>query len=85
LKQYFRISNPSVTCAGPKAGVGYVLNEMKVLDRRRERGLTGRDFSVEIHNFGMWVLNEIEIEFISRKEYFVESLHNTFDRFRNYK
>lgn len=85
MKQYFRIANPSITNAGPKAGVGYVLNEMKVLERRRKRGLTGRDFSVEIHSFGMWVLNEVEIEFISRKEYFVESMKNTFERFRNYK
>ncbi|MHA1288157.1 MAG: hypothetical protein ACTSPB_12205 [Candidatus Thorarchaeota archaeon] len=85
MKTYFRIVNPEPSCAGPKAGVGYVLSYMRVLEMRKARGFKGKDASVEIAGWGMWVLNEDEYEHISAKEYFVTAMKNTIDVFRNYE
>ena len=85
MTKYFRIVDPSKTCAGPKAGVGFIRNYVPKLKIRLARGLTGRDASVDIAGFGLWVLNEKEYELISEKEYFLGALRNEFKRFRNYE
>jgi len=84
MRQYFRIVNPDITASGPKAGVGYIREPLQKLQRRTDRGLVGQDYSVMIAGFGMWVLCECEFELISHKEYFVESMQGTTERFKGY-